>query len=208
MTIIGAIFLLIVFVLPIYAQDLFNRAEIEFDIDYIDIDKVKVLGGPNKGQVMAVWMKNGSVLTKTLSNSKIKYNDDSDDDSFNEVYNYEDGESAPYLKLDGKSTDEIIAMAYEIINKLEWTYNYKWSETHSEELNLTHIMSRLQTNKAKGPRLVRLGVDIITADLEHGQEARKLYIESRYLKEFAEGDEQLTKEVNDFLTEKGFNKGN
>ena len=209
MKLIGVIFLLLVFISFSHAQDLFDQAEIEFDIDYIDIDKVKVLGGPNKGQVMAVWIKNGSVLTKTLSNSKIKYSDDdysydrNQESSFHEVYNFKDNEAVPLLELKGKSIDEIIAMAYEIINKLEWTYNYKWSETHSEELNLTHIMGRLQLDhQAKGPRLVRLGMDIITADLEHGQEARKLDIEARYLKEFAKGDEQLTKEVNDFLTEK------
>ena len=210
MKIIGAIFLFIVFISPIYAQDLFDQAEIEFDVDYIDIDNVQILGSKNKGQVMVAWLKNGSVLTKTLSNSKIKYSDNdysydrNQESSFHEVYNFKDNEAVPLLELKGKSIDEIIAMAYEIINKLEWTYNYKWSETHSEELNLTHIMGRLQTNKAKGPELVRLGVDIITADLEHGQEARKLWIEARYLKEFAEGDEQLTKEVNDFLKGNGF----
>ena len=215
MKIIGAIFLFIVFVSPIYAQGLFDQAEIEFDVDYIDIDNVQILGSKAKGRVMVVWMKSGSVLTKTLSNSKIKYSDDDSDISYsyglpgnNEVYNYESEENAPIPEIDGKSTDEIIAIAYEIINKPEWTYNYKLSKTYSEELDLNYIMGRLQTNKAKGPELVRLGMDIITADLEHGQEAKKLFLEKRNLESFAKGDEQLTQTVNDFLEEKGFNKEN
>ena len=60
MKIIGAIFLLIVFVSSIYAQGLFDQAEIEFDVDYIDIGNVQILGSKAKGQVMVVWMKSGS----------------------------------------------------------------------------------------------------------------------------------------------------
>jgi len=67
------ILLLWLFVSFSHAQDLFDRAEIEFDIDYIDIDKVKVIGGTINGQVMVVWMKSGSVLTKTLSKSNVEY---------------------------------------------------------------------------------------------------------------------------------------
>ena len=213
MKLIGAFFLLIVFISPIYAQDLFDQAEIEFDVDYIDIDKIKLLGSKNKGQVIAVWMKSGSVLTKTLSNSKIKYSvadDNRDDVSYaepnHEVYNIHDNQNAPLPELDGKSVDEIIAMAYEIINKPEWTYNYRWSESYSEELDLNYIMGRFDMNDRKGPELVKLGMDIITADLSHGQKVKKLYLESSRLKEFAKGDDQLTQTVNDFLKENGFNE--
>ena len=111
-------------------------------------------------------------------------------------------------KLVGKSTDEIIAMADEIINKPEWTYNYKWSSDYSEELTLVQMMRHLSDKDEKGPELVRLGMDIITADLEHGQEVNKVFSEARYLKKFPEGDEQLTQTVNDFLEEKRFNKEN
>ena len=198
-----------------YAQDLFDQAEIEFDVDYIDIGNVQILGSKARGQVMVVWMKSGSVLTKTLSNSKIKYSDD-DDISYssnglaatNEVYNFEDNENPPVPELGGRSVDEIIAMAYEIINKPEWTYNYKWSETYSEELDLTYIMDHFSRNNEKGPELVKLGMDIITADLKRGQKVEKLYTEKSCLKSFAEGDEQLTQTVNDFLEENGFNKEN
>ena len=214
MKLIGAIFLFIVFVSPIYAQGLFDQAEIEFNVDYIDIGNVQILGSKAKGQVMVVWMKSGSVLTKTLSNSKIKYSDDdysydrNQESSFHEVYNYEGNESAPLLKLNGKSTDEIIVMAYEIINKPEWTYNYKWSQSYAEEVDLNQIMGHFDRNNIKGPELVRLGMDIITADLEHGQVRGALLHEKRKLEEFAEGDEQLTQTINDFLEEKGFNKEN
>ena len=213
MKLIGAVFLLIVFVLPVHAQDLFDRAEIEFDIDYIDIDKVKVMGGTKKGQVMAVWMKSGSVLTKTLSKSKIKYNDSNNNsysysysDGDNEVYNYESDESVPQLKLKEMSTDEIITMANEIINKSEWTYNYKFSTSFAEELNLCSIISHFGFAGKKGAEYVQLTMDIITAEIEHGQRASRLLLEKSNLLDFAEGDDQLTKMANDFLEENGFNK--
>ena len=74
--------ILCIFTITSHAQDLFDRAEIEFDIDYIDIDKIKLLGSTRSGFVMAVWMKSGSVLTKTLSKSNKKYETNGSD-----VYN-------------------------------------------------------------------------------------------------------------------------
>ena len=214
MKLIGAIFLLIVFASMTYAQDLFDRAEIEFDIDYIDIDKVKILGGTIKGQVMAVWMKSGSVLTKTLSksNSKVEFDnsyDDNETDEGNAIYNYQNTKDSPVLELDGKSDAEIIAMANDIINKPEWTYNYKWSTVYAEEIDLSFILGYLYyTKEVKGAECVRLAMDVIAADIEHGQKPNILYTEQRRLKGFAEGDEQLTKMANDFLEENGFNKEN
>jgi len=220
MKIIGAIFLLIVFVSPIYAQDLFDRAEIEFDIDYIDIAGIEIFGNKKSGQVMAVWLKNGDVLTKTLSmsNGKNSYSNDgwqplhhlsgSDDENLHEVYNYEEGESAPYLNLYDKSTDELIKMARDIINKPEWTYNYKWSNSYSEEIDLCHILDNLKDRNARGSEEVQLTMDVISADLEHGQIREKLYTEKNMLLGFAKGDEELTKQANEFLEENGFNKEN
>ena len=220
MKIIGAIFLLFVFVSSIYAQDLFDRAEIEFDIDYIDIAGIEIFGNKKTGQVMAVWMKNGDVLTKTLSKSNAKnsssdetypnvnYEGPRDYDQGNEVYNYEDNESPPSLNLYDKSTttNELMALARDIINKPEWTYNYEWSSIYSEEMNLCRIMDSLNYRGEKGTEAVQLAMDVISADLEHGQKPEKLFIEETRLLRFAEGDEELTKQANKFLEENGFNE--
>ena len=219
--IVAYIFLLLVFISLFFvsfshAQDLFDRAEIEFDIDYIDIDKVKLLGGKSKGQVIAVWMKSGSVLTKTLSKSNIKFNDREDrefdngriEDDLHSVYNHEDVKSPDYFTTIGKTPDQLIEMANGIISSTsEWTYNYKWSTSTKEELSLSNILKTLRyTHNVKGPVFVKLAMDVISADLAHGVSREKLHPEKGNLLDFAEGDEELTKQVNDFLEENGFNK--
>jgi len=211
MKLIGAVFLLIVFISFSYAQDLFDQAEIEFNIDYIDIDKVKVLGSKNKGQIIAVWMKSGSVLTKTLSKSKggatYGYGRATYNDGGNEVYNYESNEDVVALDLKNKSADELIIIANDIIASPDLTYNYKWSTTYSEELNLLKILEKLdREHNAREAKFVQLAMGIITANLGHGVENRKLYPERMYLEDFAKGDEQLTELANDFLKENGFNE--
>jgi len=211
---IAVILILCMFMATSHAQDLFDQAEIEFDIDYIDIDKVKVIGGTINGQVMAVWMKSGSVLTKTLSklNSKFGDNDDRefDDgrDNLHSIYNYQDDESPDYLVSVGKSPDQLIVIANDIINSTsEWTYDYKWSTSHKEELDLLNILGKLRyIHNVKGPVSVKLAMDVITADLAHGTSRKKLYPEKENLLSFAQGDEQLTKMANDFLEENGFNE--
>ena len=222
MKIIGAIialllWLFICFVSMSHAQDLFDLAEIEFDIDYIDIAGIEIFGNKKSGQVMAVWMKNGDVLTKTLSKSNAK--NSSSDETYpnvnyegpqnyggNAVYTYEDNDYRPYPTFLGKSTDELIEMARDIINKPEWTYNYKWSNSYSEELDLCRILDQIKYADAKGEKVVQLTMDIISADLEHGQKPGKLYLEKSKLLIFAEGDEKLIKQANEFLENNGFNK--
>jgi len=243
MKIIGAIialllWLFICFVSMSHAQDLFDLAETEFDIDYIDIAGIEIFGNKRTGQVIAVWMKNGDVLTKTLLNSNAKNSDDDDvsysyervsdrngadpdggeavgdswqpseldDENLHEVYNYEDNDYRPYPTFLGKSTDELIEMARDIINKPEWTYNYKWSNSYSEELDLCRILDQIKYADAKGEKVVQLTMDIISADLEHGQKPGKLYLEKSKLLIFAEGDEKLIKQANEFLENNGFNK--
>ena len=66
------IFIFLFFVSFSRAQDLFDIAKIELDIDYIDIAGIEIFGNEKTGQVIAVWMKNGDVLTKTLSKSNGK----------------------------------------------------------------------------------------------------------------------------------------
>ena len=199
-----------------HAQDLFDRAEIEFDIDYIDIDKVKLLGSKSKGQVMAIWMKSGSVLTKTLLKSKIKNNNSNDSGYFypgygeNEVYTYEDDEEIPHnlfvTTLD-KSDDELIVMANDIINSTtKWTHNFRWSTSYKEEMDLSKILNALYYKDSKGSKFVNIGIDIISSELEHGVEAVSLLSEKRSLLSFAKGDEELTKQANEFLENNGFNK--
>ena len=222
MKIIGAIFLLFVFVSSIYAQDLFDQAEIEFDIDYIDISGIEIFGNKKTGQVMAVWMKNGDVLTKTLSKSNAKnsssdetypnanYEGPRDYDQGNEVYNYEDDEEIPnklFVETFDKSDDELIAMANDIINSTtEWTYNFRWSTSYKEEMDLSKILNSLYYKNAKGSKFVNIGIDIISSELEHGVEAVSLLSEKRSLLSFAKGDEELTKQANEFLENNGFNK--
>ena len=195
MKIIGAIFLLIVFVSPIYAQGLFDQAEIEFDVDYIDIGNVQILGNENKGRVMAVWLKNGNVLTKTLSNSKIKYLEIITD---NPVI-YSDSNRLPMSELENMSNEELISRIYDLLNE-EWVNETTYL--------LFDTVLVLKFKNAKGTEYVQLTIDIINYNLEHGLSPNKLRAEETALKSFAEGDDELEKIVNDFLTEKGFNKGN
>jgi len=204
MKLIGAIFLLIVFVSPIYAQDLFDRAEIEFDIDYIDIDKVKVIGGTINGQVMEVWMKSGSVLTKTLSKSNSEegnyYTSSPPGGSYG--YSMEHYGNEPYDKpnisdLRKRSKEELILRANDIING-EW---------HARTtFELFDVIFALKLNDNKGSDFVQLTMDVIKANLKYENRPRRLLAERDMMLQFAEGDEQLTKMANDFLEENGFNK--
>ena len=106
MKLIGAIFLF--FILSACAQTLFDQAEIEFDVDYIDIDKVKMLGSDKKGHVLVVWLKNGNVLTKTLSNSKIKYDTD-DNYSDTALYSVLHQNRLPISELENMSNVELVS---------------------------------------------------------------------------------------------------
>ena len=191
------------FISPVaYAQDLFDQAEIEFDVDYIDIDNVQILGSKTKGQVMVVWMKSGSVLTKTLSNSKIKYSDDDSDIS----YSYRGIEENNIWDM---STEELRGEANRILSS-EWTNrNGRLGSGYNEEMDLLKILTCLKYEQNKGSlEFVGLAMDIIVADMEYGARVGTMNGERSALEYFAEGDEQLTKIVNDFLTEKGFNKEN
>jgi len=206
MKLIGVFFLLIIFISPIYAQDLFDQAEIEFDVDYIDIDKVKLLGSKNKGQVIAVWMKSGSVLTKTLSKSKIKYSnredrEDREDREFDNggypgnIINYE----KPLIsELREKSDEELVSKIYNLLDE-------EWINQRTTYL-LFDVEFALKLNGGRNSEYVQLAMDIINYNLEHGMNIRQLQGEKDMLKQFAEEDEQLTKMANDFLEEKGFNQ--
>ena len=199
------IFLFFVFISFSRAQDLFDRAEIEFDIDYIDIDKVKVIGGTINGQVMAVWMKSGSVLTKTLSSSKIKYNDDSDISFSYRGISDNDSESKftknriPIEELRKKSVEELISITNDLING-------EWGD-HTT-FRLFDVIFALKLEGNRGPEMVKLTMDVINANLKYENRPRRLLAERDMMLQFAEGDEQLTQTVNDFLEEKGFNKEN
>jgi len=211
MKIIGAIFLLIVFVSPIYAQDLFDRAEIEFNIDYIDIDKVKLLGSKNKGKVMAVWMKSGSVLTKTLSKSSAEYGDSGDQWQGLRRGDLLEGQSPPYPGAEKEniwemSTDELRVKANTILSS-EWVNkNDMLGSGYTEEVDLLKILTCLKHKENKGPEFVGLAMDIIAADLKRGSNVRALSGERIALEYFAANNDILTKMANDFLEENGFNK--
>ena len=206
MKIIGVIFLFIVFISPIYAQDLFDRAEIEFDVDYIDIGNVQILGSKAKGQVMVVWMKSGSVLTKTLLKSKIKYNnrEDREFDNGGDYYRYESPEMVlnehriPIEDLIKKSAEELALRANDIING-------EWDARTTFELFDVIFALKLEGNR--GSEFVQLTMDVIKANLKYdGYHPRRLLAEMDMMLQFAEGDEQLTKMANDFLEENGFNE--
>ena len=196
-----------IFVAPkSHAQDLFDRAEIEFDIDYIDIDKVKILGSKNKGKIIAVWMKSGSVLTKTLSKSKIKFSDDREFDN-GEDYN-ERTEERDESNIWNMTTDELIVEANRILSSQWINKSDALGSGYHEEMDLLKILHYLKLSNNKGPEFVRLAMDIIAADLKRGSKIGTMSGELDALEYFAEGDEQLTKMANDFLEENGFNKEN
>ena len=203
-------------------QDLFEQAEIVFDIDYIDIDRIQIFGNKSKGQVMAVWLKSGSVLTKTLlkSNSKNEYNSspawpgadfaghEQLDDYGDEVYPEEGENSFDYGSDPDRrnyyqtlSTEELITSANDIISRPEWIIEQ--GHTH-EEVDLMMILMCLKRKNDKGPKFVTLAKDVITTDLEHEIPIHRLRIEASYLMGFAEGDEELTKDVKTFLDNNGF----
>ena len=101
-------------------------------------------------------------------------------------------------------TDELITEANNILLIDEWIPLYRNPINFKEENRLMMILLKLQKNR--GSQFVTLGMDIITADLEHEIPLERLGAEARYLRDFAEGDEQLTKMANDFLEDNGFNK--
>ena len=192
-----------IFVAPkSHAQDLFDRAEIEFNIDYIDIDKVKILGGTVKGQVMAMWMKSGSVLTKTLSKPNVEY-------EFREDREFDNGGSyaftpesvfakdrIPIQELRKESTGELASRINDLINS-EWYDDYI-------TYRLFDILFALKLNEHRGSEFVQLTMDVINTNLKNGMKPRKLVAEKSMLLTFAKGDEQLTKMANYFLEENGF----
>ena len=184
MKFIGAVFLFFIFVLSIHAQDLFDQAEIEFDVDYIDIDNVQILGDKNKGRVMVVWMKSGSVLTKTLLKSNIR---DTQYANLETSYNI--------VELKKQPKEELISMAYDLINS-------HWHDKTT--FRLFDIIFALELANNKGFEFVELTIDVIKANLEYGSIPTKLFAEQRMLLDFAKGDEQLTEMANIFLEENGF----
>ena len=201
MKLIGAIFLFIVFVSPIYAQGLFDQAEIEFNVDYIDIGNVQILGSKAKGQVMVVWMKSGSVLTKTLSNSKIKYSD-REDREFDNGGDYTFTPESVYTEdrvqieeLRKKPVEELILRASDLING-------EWGD-HTT-FRLFDVIFALKLEGNRGSEFVQLTMDVIKANLKYENRPRRLLAEKDMMLQFAEGDEQLTKDVNNFLKENGF----
>jgi len=196
------------FILPIaYAQDLFDRAEIEFDIDYIDIDNVQILGGTRSGFVMVAWMKSGSVLTKTLSKSNVEY-EFSEDREFDNggdysphhsiraydeesVFTY-DKDKISIEDLRKESEEELVSRAYHLIN-CEWDDHITY--------RLFDVIFALKLNGYRGSEMVQLSMDVIKANLEYTNEPRRLLSERDMMLQFAEDDEQLTKMANDFLEE-------
>jgi len=217
MKIIGAIialllWLFICFVSMSHAQDLFDLAEIEFDIDYIDIAGIEIFGNKKSGQVMAVWMKNGDVLTKTLSKSKIKYNN-REDREFDNGGDYNSpppgaqGHSYgndPYDKpsisdLRKKTKEELILRANDLING-EW-------ETQTT-FRLFNVIFALKLEGNRGSEMAKLTMDVINANLKYENRPLRLLGERDMLLSFAEGDEELTKQTNEFLENNGFNKEN
>ena len=199
---------LFIFVAPkSHAQDLFDRAEIEFDIDYIDIDKVKILGGTIKGQVMAVWMKSGSVLTKTLSKSNVEYEYREFDSGVNYDFTPESifaKDKIPIEELRKKPGEELVSMAGDLITG--YGGNGEWG--NHTTYRLFDILLALKLNEHRGSEFVQIVMDVINASLKNEIKPRKLLAERSMLLTFAKGDEQLTKMANDFLEENGFNKEN
>ena len=193
MKFIGAVFLFFIFVLSIHAQDLFDQAEIEFDVDYIDIDNVQILGDKNKGRVMVVWMKSGSVLTKTLLKSNIR---DTQYTNLETSYNNPEGK-VPIEELEKQPKKELISMAYDLINS-------HWHDKTT--FRLFDIIFALELTNNKGFEFVELTIDVIKANLEYGLTPTKLFAERIMLLNFAKGDEQLTEMANIFLEENGFKK--
>ena len=194
---------LFIFVAPkSHAQDLFDRVEIEFDIDYIDIDKVKMLGSKNKGRVIAVWMKSGSVLTKTLSKSNVEYEYREFDSGVNYAFTPESvfaKDRIPIQELRKESTGELASRINDLINS-EWYDHITY--------RLFDILFALKLNEHRGSEFVQIVMDVINTNLKNEMKPRKLLAERDILLAFAEGDEQLTKMANDFLEENGFNKEN
>jgi len=196
------IFLFFVFISFSRAQDLFDRAEIEFDIDYIDIAGIEIFGNKKTGQVMAVWMKNGDVLTKTLSKSNAE-NDSSvyDWQSGDTVYQYRglnlNKDKIPIEELRKESTEELVSRATDLINS-EW-------DDHTT-FRLFDVVFALKLNDNRGPEFVQLTMDVIKANLKYENRPRRLLAERDMMLGFAKGDEELTKQANEFLENNGFNK--
>ena len=210
--IVGVLFNIWLFVFISHAQDLFDRAEIEFDIDYIDIDKVEMLGGTINGQVMAVWMKSGSVLTKTLSKSNIEFSDDREFDNgedyaftsesvFNKrripIESVFNKHRIPIEELRKKPGEELVSRVGDLING-EWSGHTTY--------RIFDMMFALKLKDYKGVQFVQLTMDVIKANLKYYNRPQSLLAERDMLLQFAEKDEQLTKMANDFLEENGFNK--
>ena len=196
------IFLFFVFISFSRAQDLFDRAEIEFDIDYIDIAGIEIFGNKKTGQVMAVWMKNGDVLTKTLSKSNAE-NDSSvyDWQSGDTVYQYRglnlNKDKIPIEELRKESTEELVSRATDLINS-EW-------DDHTT-FRLFDVVFALKLNDNRGPEFVQLTMDVIKANLKYENRPRRLLAERDMMLGFAKGDEELTKQAKEFLENNGFNK--
>ena len=145
---------------------------------------------------MAVWMKSGSVLTKTLLKSKMEYDGNSHYEFTPESVLNE--HRIPIEDLRKESAEELALRANDIING-------EWDARTTFELFDVIFALKLEGNR--GSEFVQLTMDVIKANLKYdGYHPRRLLSEMDMMLQFAEGDEQLTKMAKDFLEENGFNK--
>ena len=115
-----------------FGQDLLDEASEIFNVDIMSIDKVLKLGSSKKGIVIAMWLKNGNVMTKTLKKTKQK--ESYAGDSVRQWNETVDGWQArnPLVQseydrgnypdsLTEERINEDISRLEEVINKSEWT---------------------------------------------------------------------------------------
>ena len=111
-----------------FGQDLLDEASEIFNVNIMSIDKVLKLGSSKKGIVIAMWLKNGNVMTKTLKKTKQNYDGDDSARQWNEdgwQSEYDRGNPAYRSSYSDSLTEERInediSRLEEVINKSEWT---------------------------------------------------------------------------------------
>ena len=128
-TIIIFLFIMLIAKLS-FGQDLLNQASEIFNVNIMSIDKVLKLGSSKKGIVIAMWLKNGNVMTKTLKKTKQKesYNGDSarqwngalgEYDRGNPAYrsSYSDSLTEESINEDIQNSENIWIAYYQMLSK-------------------------------------------------------------------------------------------